>query len=121
MRKIDLLARGVHNQREAGAIAAARNHQIVDHAALGVQKLGVADAPRLQAEDIGRRQRLDGRRRGFEIRPAEPRLAHMRNVEKPGGAAHMIVLFDDTRRILQRHLVAREGNEFRAKLAVQCV
>ena len=45
----------------------------------------------------------------------------MRNVEKPGGGAHMIVLFDDACRILQRHLVAREGNELRAKLAVQRV
>ena len=53
--------------------------------------------------------------------PYEPRLAHMRNVEQPGGGAHMIVLFDDARRILQRHLVAREGNELRAEFAVQRV
>ena len=121
MREIDVLARGVHDKREASAIAGARHHQIVDHAALGVHELGVADAPRLEAQDIGRRQRLDGRRRRLEIRAREPRLAHMRNVEQPGGDAHMIVLFDDARRILQRHLVAREGNELRAQLAVQRV
>ncbi len=77
--------------------------------------------PGLRLRISAGRQRLDGRRRRLEIRSLEPRLSHMRNVEKPGGAAHLIVLFDDTRRILQRHLVAREGNELRAQLAVQRV
>ena len=90
----------------------ARDHQVVDDAAFGVHKLRIADAARLEAQDIGRRQRLKGRRGRFEIRARKLRLAHMRNVEKPGGGAHMIVLFDDACRILQRHLVARERHEF---------
>ena len=60
MRKIDLLARGVDNQREArrhpGCASPSDRRSMPP---CGVQKLGVADASRLQAEDIGRRQRLD--------------------------------------------------------------
>ena len=121
MREIDLLPRASPINEKAGAVLATRDHQVVDHAALGVQKLRIAYAPRLEAQDIGRRQRLEGRSGRLEIRPEELRLAHMRNVEKPSGAAHMIVLFDDACRILQRHLVAREGNKLRAEFAVQRV
>ncbi len=121
MREVDLLARGVHDQRQAFAIGGARHHQVVDDAAPGVRKLRVADAPRFQAEDIGGGMRFDRLGCRLEIRRFQPRLAHMRDVEQSGGGAHMVVLFDDTRRVLQRHLVAREGHELGAKLAVQRV
>ena len=45
----------------------------------------------------------------------------MADIEKAGGGADVQVLLDDARRVLERHLIAREGHEPRAKLAMKRV
>ena len=121
LREIDLLARGIDDERQSGAFGIARNHQVVDDAAPGVQELGVADVPRLQAKEVAGHERLQRFRGRLEIRSRQPRLPHMRNVEQTGGGAHMSVLLDDARRVLNRHLVASEGHKSRAEFAMQRV
>ena len=118
---IDFLAPGVDDEGQALVIAVACHHQIVDDPTVLVQDLRIAEPPRLQPEDVAGHQRLQRRGRCLEIRPLKPRLPHMRHVEQARGAAHMGVLLDDARRILERHLVTREGHKLRAKLAVERV
>ncbi len=55
------------------------------------------------------------------VRPVEPGLAHVRDVEQPGLRAGMGVLGQNAVAILDRHVVAGEGREARAIFAVQGV
>jgi hypothetical protein len=43
----------------------------------------------------------------------------MRDIEKAGGAADVMMLLDDAVRILERHFIASEGHEFGAELAMK--
>ena len=40
--------------------------------------------------------------------PAQPQLAHMRNIEQPGLGAGVQMLGEDAGRVLHRHLIAGE-------------
>ena len=51
----------------------------------------------------------------------QPHLAHVRDVEQAGRGAGLGMLGQDAGRILHRHLVAGEGHEARAELAMQGV
>src|SRR5262249_10202188 len=50
-----------------------------------------------------------------------PQLAHMRDVEEPGGGAGMAMLGDDAGRIMQRHRVAGERHHPGAERLVQSI
>ena len=50
--------------------------------------------------------------------PGEPELAHVRDVEEPGGGARVRVLRHDAGRVAHRHLVARERHQRGAEGAV---
>ena len=82
---VHLLARGVHHQHQRAVVLGrgrARHHQVVDDAAVVVQKLGVALLPGLQVDDVGGHQRLQRGRRRLVIGPDEKRLAHVRDIEQ---------------------------------------
>ena len=64
---------------------------------------------------------LEKGRDGAMLGALEQRLAHMGNVEQPGGFAGMQVLGQDSRGILDRHVVAGERPHARAKLDMQGV
>ena len=51
----------------------------------------------------------------------EPHLAHVRDVEQAGRGPGLGMLGQDAGRVLHRHLVAGEGHEARAELAMQVV
>ena len=66
-------------------------------------------------------ERLQSARDGRVVGAVEQRLAHVRDVEQPGGGARVQVLGEDAGRILHRHVVAGERRHARAELDMQRV
>ena len=62
-------------------VAAVDEHQVVDDRAFVGQQQAVALLAGRQPDDVDRHQRFEGRRR---IRPGQPQLAHVRDVEQAG-------------------------------------
>ena len=116
MREILLLARGVDDEEQP--VDAACHHQIVEDAAALVGELRVAHAVVAEAFDVGRDQRLERR---LHIGTAQHGLAHMRDVEQRRFGAALLMLFDDSRWILHRHVVAGERHHARAERLMEGV
>ena len=119
MREVGVLAGGVEHHQQV--IARAGDHQIVEDAAVIVGELRVTLLARLQARDVARHQRLDCLGRVLPGLGRQPHLAHVRDVEQAGRRPRLRVLGQDAGRVLHRHLVAGEGHEARAELAMQVV
>ena len=121
-RVVDGFSGGVDHQPERAVRGgSARHHEIVDDAALVVEELRVALPARSQTEDVGCAEGLEERRHGPVVRPFDRRLAHVRDIEKPCGLAGVQMLAEDPGRILDRHVIAREGGHAGAELDVQRV
>jgi hypothetical protein len=124
MGEVGVLARGVDHQHQHAVlvrIGRARHHEVVENAAVRVEQLGVALAPRREADDVRRHQRLQRAGDAFMIGPDQEALAHMGDVEQAGGAAGVGVLGDDAVRILDRHVIARERHHAGATREMQPV
>jgi hypothetical protein len=121
VRLVDLLSAGIDD--ESDMVAAGRDHEIVDDAAVRVGEIRVALPAWREAKHVGRDQTLE---RQGDIRwraAARPQrdLAHMRDVEKARGSARVEMLLHHARRILDGHFVAGEGSHARAHRDVQIV
>ena len=124
MRVVRLLRRRVDDQEQhavLGRIGRARHHQVVEDAAVVVEQLRVALAAGREADDVARHQRLERARDRLVVGADEERLAHVRDVEQAGRAAHMIVLGDDAVGVLHRHVVAGERHHAGAARDMQRV
>ena len=119
VRQVGVLAGRIDDHQQV--VARAGHHQIVEDAAGVVGELGVALLARLQAGDVARHQRLHRLRGALAGLRGEPHLAHVRDVEQAAGGASVVVLDQDAGRILDRHLVAGEGHQARAQLAMKIV
>jgi hypothetical protein len=117
MRGVGLLARGIDDQQQL--LAHARGHEVVEDAAGRIRELGVAHAARLQAADVAGHEPLQRLGGVVEIVRSEADLAHMRDIEEPRRAPRVLMLGDDSGRVLHRHLVASERHDFRPQLAMQ--
>ena len=121
-REVDRLSRRVDDEAQSAVRAGrARHHKVVDDPALVVEQLRIALAPGREAPKVGGAEMLEKGRDGAMIGALEQRLAHMGNVEQPGGFAGVEVLGEDSRGILDRHVVAGERPHARAKLDMQGV
>ena len=119
VREVGVLAGGIDHQQEV--IARAGHHEIVEDAAGIVGELGVALLAGLEARDVGRHQGLQRLGRVLPGLRGEPHLAHVRDVEQAGRGPGLGMFGQNAGRVLHRHLVAGEGHEARAELAVQVV
>ena len=99
-------------------VLGAGRDQVVEDAALVVGELGVAHGRRLEAGDVPRHEALE---RGDGTRAVEPELAHVGDVEEPGGAARARMLRHDARFVAHRHGVAGEADQGGAERAVLVV
>ncbi|GMA77216.1 hypothetical protein GCM10025880_36330 [Methylorubrum aminovorans] len=133
-RRIDALGQVRPDPREIGRlvgsvdhdvqpIGQARDHQVVEDAAGLVRQEAVALAPDAEPEDIDRNQCFEGAGRLRDIAGAgrQRDLAHMRDVEEPGGRPRMQVLLEQPGGVLQRHRVARERHHLGAEAQMKCV
>src|SRR4051794_24126262 len=119
MPKVRVLIRGIdHESEPLFATWYARHHQVVENAAIPVEKLRVALAPGRERGNVGRHQRLELPRR---IRPGQHRLAHMRDIEQPRLLARMQMLRDNPSFVLDRHRIAGERHHARALRHVQLI
>ncbi len=119
MCEVGVLAGGIDHQQEM--IARAGHHEIVEDAAALVGELGVALLAGFEAGDVGRHQPLQRLGRALPRPRGEPHLAHVRDVEQAGCRPGLGMFGQDAGRILHRHLIAGEGHEARAELAMQVV
>ena len=110
------LAGGVHHQEDMAVEP--RRHQVVADAAVIGGELGIAHPAEAEAGDVARHQGFE-RRRG--IRPGDPCLAHMRDVEQPRMGAGMQMLALDAHGILDRHQIAGKGHHLAALRQMQIV
>ena len=118
MRIVRLLHRGVDDEHQApviGRVPRAADHEIVEDAAIRVEKLRIALLAGLEVLDIGGDEGLERRRRRRMVGPDEESLAHMRDVEEPGMLPRPVVFREDAGRVLHRHIVAREGHHAGAR------
>ena len=121
-RKINGFARGVDDQVEPAVGARrARDHQVVDDAALGVEQLAVALAAWREAEKVRRTESLERGGDGRVIGPDEFRLSHVRDVEQAGAGAGVEMFGEDAGGELNRHVVAGERPHPRAEFDMQRV
>ncbi len=121
---IGVLTSGIHHQHQPAVISGrigARDHQIVEDAAIAAQKLRVALASQPQPGDFAWRQRFEHSGCGGVARPGEIGLPHMRHIEQAGGLARMQMFLDEAFGVSHRHVVAGEGHHLGAKLQMQRV
>jgi len=111
--QIALGVRGVHHHQEIVGRQAV-DEKIVDVGAALGQQAAVVRPARRQPRHVVRRQ---GLQQGLRARAAQADLAHVRDVEQPGGGAHGAMLLDDAG-ILDRHLPAGEADHARPQLQV---
>ena len=91
-------------------VAAVHKHQVVQDAALVIQKKSVALFAHWQANDIDGHQTLEGSR---SIRTHQSQLPHMRDVKQARRVARVFVFCHQPQGILHWHAVARKGNHAR--------
>ena len=113
MGDVHALAGRVDDQMEP--VAGPRHHQVVDDAAVVVGELGVAHGPGREARDIPRHEAFES---SGAAAAGEAQLAHVRDIEEPGGGACLRVLRDDARAVAHRHGIAGEADKTGAERAV---
>ncbi len=115
------LAAGIDHQHEM--ITAMGNHEVVDDAAIGVGEKTVAQPERRQAQHISRYQQFESPR-GILNSPGARTyrdLAHMRDVEQAGRSTRVQMFFENSKRIIDRHLVAGKRSDRCAQLKMKIV
>ena len=85
---------------------------IVDDPAMAVQEAGVLHLARLQRADVVGGDPVD---ECIPIRAGDLELPHVADIEDPGMLANRLVLGEDARGILDRHLPAGKGHHLRAE------
>jgi|GEM_PF-6905431 len=121
-RIVPFLASGVDDEEQAVvAVEGPGHHQVVDDAALVVEKLAVALLAGDEAEDVRRYQCLKRAGDAGMVRADEGELAHVRHIEQPGRFAGMLMLGNDALGILHRHVVAGKGHHAGAERHVSAV
>ena len=108
--------RGVHHHHELVDSDAIHDDVVHDRPALVAEK-PVARLPHVEARDVARDQPIDG---SLRAPAAEVELPHVRQVEEPGARTNGAVLGDDPR-VLDWHLVAREGDHLRTEVPMLVV
>ena len=118
MGKIGGLAGGVDDDKKMGL--AVGEHQVIQDAALRFREQAIALPPGFQARHIGGHQRLEGKGKPVHpgLRPQHD-LSHMADIKQPCGGAGVQVFLHDPGTVLDRHLIARKGNQTRAQRQVQ--
>jgi hypothetical protein len=104
-------------------IAPVRHHEIIKHAAGGISEQRVALPARSKASNIAGHQHFERARSILDAAGAwtERDLTHVRDIEQAGGGTGVQVLCDNSRRILEGHVIARELHHARAEPHVQAV
>ena len=97
-------------------VAFVEEHQVVQNATFVVQQQAVTLFARGQADHVHRHQRFEG---GSRVRPHQPQLAHVGNVEQACGVAGMFVLGHQASGVLHRHGIPGKGHHAGAQLNVQ--
>ena len=113
MGEVGVLARRVDDQHQHAVLiglGGARDHQVVEDAAVSVGKLGVALPPGREVDDVRRHQGFHRAGGGRVVGADHEGLAHVRDVEQAGRLAGVGVLGDDAVGVLHRHFVAGEGH-----------
>ena len=100
------------------AVGAVDKHQVIDDAACLVEQQPVALAAACQADHINRQQ---GFQRSGCIGPNQAQLAHVRHVKQAGSLAGVVVLGQQTGRVLHRHAVAGKRHHAGAQSQMQVV
>jgi hypothetical protein len=118
MGNVDRLAAGIHHQQHV--IPPVGEHQVVDHpTGVGGQQT-IALAARGKPRDIDRHQRFKSRDNARHI-ATQQHLPHVADVKQPCMGAGVQMFCHDPGRVLDRHVVTREGAHPRACRAVQTV
>ncbi len=112
---VGVLHGSVHHEVEPALVAGspdASDHEIVEDAAILAKQLRIALLVGLEVQHVGGNQRLERLGHGFValVLGDEEGLAHMGDVEQPRMLAGPVVLGEDARGILHRHVVAGEGH-----------
>ncbi len=110
---VGVLARGVHDQEQV--IAAVGDHQVVLDPAVVVGENRIALAAFRQADHVDRHQAFQ--RLGGAL-AAQHHLAHVADVEQPGGLARVQMFLHHAQRVLHRHVVTGERHHLRAQRAM---
>ncbi|CTQ49748.1 hypothetical protein JDO7802_01764 [Jannaschia donghaensis] len=110
---IEMFHRAVHHQQQV--IAPVRHHQVVCHAAIRQHQQAVALTPLDQPLNVDRQHGFQRRRRSAA---ADDDLTHVGHIEQARPGAHVQMFGHHTRRILNRHGVAREGHHLAAEVGV---
>ena len=116
--EIGMLAAGIDDEAESAVISRigrARDHEIVERAALVVKQLGIALTAAAEIDDVGGQQRFQRRGHRLVAVADQEGLAHMGDVEQAGGVAGVIVLGDDAGRVLHRHVVPGKRHHARTE------
>jgi len=108
-----VLLAGAIDHHEQAVIVGAAGHQVVDDAALLVQKDRIALLAGLQADKVAGRHLFEGRQ---GRNPPQAGLAHMGDVEQAGVLTGPEVLFEHAVLVLHGHGIAREGHHAGAGL-----
>ena len=106
------LGRAVDHQIEM--VRPARDHQVVEHAAIFVEQQRIALLAELQRRKVDRQH---GFHRSVEIGAGEQQLAHVRHVEQARTGARPFVLGNDAL-VLNGHFVARKRHHPRTLRAM---
>ena len=120
MRVIRVLHGGVDDEIEPTLVAGgsdARDHQVVEDAAVVGKKLRIALLIGFQAHDIRRNERFERPCHGFValVLGDQESLAHVGNIEQARMLAGPVVLGHDAGGVLDRHVIAGERHHARAK------
>jgi hypothetical protein len=115
-----LAARVDHDEQP---VRQARDHQIVENAAVLIREQPVTLAADRQRSQIDRHQGFKrGSRRGNVARTgADRKLPHMRDIEESRCGSHVLMFADNPARIVERHCVAGERHHARARAAMKVV
>ena len=94
--EVDFLSRGVDDepQRAVGA-GWPRDHKVIDDSAGLVEQLGVTLTARGEVQQVCGTEGFKKARDRRVVSAFDQRLAHVRNIEKPGGVPGVEVLGED--------------------------
>ena len=120
MGHIRLLAGGIDHDEQM--IAPVGEHQIIQDAAGAIGEQPIALPPRRQSQHIHRHHRLERQtQRRHPGNRAQDHLPHVTDIKQTRRLARVQMFLHHPRRILHRHLIAREWHHLAAKVHMQIV
>ena len=108
---------GIDHQQEL-LVALPVHQEVIDKGAVFIEEGRVVDLPDDQLGDGVGREVLD---QGQGPGALHPDLTHVTDIEQPGPGAHRLVLREDARRVLHRHVPAAEVDHLGVQGAMGCV